>query len=161
MIVTTATAPPPGGAPLPGKAPSPGLIRLRRASLAVLALIVVEFGLGVYVSLWARIPAADRGAGLGTAIASGPVGLTAHAALGLLLGVGALGCLAQAIALRRPAIIALAAAALFALAVATAAGASVTSAPDAAGSMAMSVTAGVALLCYAACLYLLPAPRRA
>ena len=45
---------------------------IRRASLAVLAILVLEYGIGVYVSLYATVPCADHGAGLATAIARGP-----------------------------------------------------------------------------------------
>ena len=37
---------------------------IRRASLAVLAILVLEYGIGVYVSLYATVPRADHGAGL-------------------------------------------------------------------------------------------------
>jgi hypothetical protein len=84
---------------------------IRRASLAVLAILVLEYGIGVYVSLYATVPRADHGAGLATAIA-----------------------------------------------VAAATGASFTSTGEAADSMGMAVMTGVALLCYAANLYLLPRP---
>jgi hypothetical protein len=101
---------------------------IRRASLAVLAILVLEYGIGVYVSLYATVPRADHGAGLATAIA------------------------------RRPAVIVTSALGLFAIAVAAATGASFTSSGQAADSMGMAVMTGVALLCYAANLYLLPRP---
>jgi hypothetical protein len=80
---------------------------IRRASLAVLAILVLEYGIGVYVSLYATVPRADHGAGI---------------------------------------------------AIAAATGASFTSTGEAADSMGMAVMTGVALLCYAANLYLLPRP---
>jgi hypothetical protein len=101
---------------------------IRRASLAVLAILVLEYGIGVYVSLYATVPRADHGAGLATAIARGPA-VIATSALGL-----------------------------FALAVAAATGASFTSTGETADSMGMAVMTGIALLCYAANLYLLPRP---
>ena len=79
---------------------------IRRASLAVLAILVLEYGIGVYVSLYATVPRADHGAGLATAIARGPAALSTHAVLGLLLGLGAIAVLVQAIRTRRPAVIA-------------------------------------------------------
>jgi CHASE2 domain-containing sensor protein len=87
--------------------------------------------------------------------------LSIHAVVGLLLGLGALGVLVQAVRSRRPAVVAWSAVGLFALAAAAAAGAGFTSTGDRAGSMAMSVLTGVALLCYAANIYLVrpPGPR--
>jgi hypothetical protein len=141
-----------------------GLARVRRASLVTLVLVVAEYVTGMYVNLYVVIPAADHGQGVGTAITNGPAMLSIHTVLGLLLGLGALGVLWQAVRARRPAVIAWSAMGLVALAGAAAAGAGFTSTGDRAGSMAMSVLTGVALLCYAANLYLVrplgpPGPR--
>jgi hypothetical protein len=133
-----------------------GLARVRRGSLAVLVLIVVEFGIGMYVNLYATIPRADHGHSVGSAIANGPATLSIHAVIGLLLGLGAIAVLGQAVITRHLAVIVLSAAGLLALAIAAAAGASFTSSGQPADSMAMSVLTGVGLLCYAANLYLLP-----
>jgi hypothetical protein len=132
------------------------LARARRGSLAVLVLIVVEFGIGMYVNLYATIPRADHGHSVGSAIANGPATLSIHAVIGLLLGLGAIAVLVQAVIARHLAVIVMSAAGLFAVAIAAAAGASFTSSGQAADSMAMSVLTGVGLLCYAANLYLLP-----
>jgi hypothetical protein len=132
------------------------LTQLRRASMAVLALLVVEYGLGMYVNLYVTVPRADHGGSLASAVANGPAMLSVHAVIGLLLGIGAVGVLVQAALSRRAAVIACSAAGLFAVAVAAVAGASFTSSGATADSLAMSVLTGVALLCYAANLYLLP-----
>jgi hypothetical protein len=144
-----------------GTAATTGLARVRRASLVTLVLVVAEYGIGMYVNLYATIPPADHGHDVGTAISNGPAMLSIHAVLGLLLGLGALGVLWQAVRSRRSAVIAWSAVGLFAVAVAAAAGAGFTSTGDRADSMAMSVLTGVALLCYAANIYLvrLPGPR--
>jgi hypothetical protein len=136
------------------------LARVRRGSLAVLVLVVAEYLIGMYVNLFVTIPRADHGHSVGSAIANGPAILAAHAVIGLLLGLAALGVLVQAIVARHPGTIAASAAGLFALAFASAAGASFTSSGHPADSMAMSVLTGVGLLCYAANLYLLPRPGR-
>jgi hypothetical protein len=130
----------------------------RRTSLAVLVLLVLEYGLGMYVNLYVAVPATDRGGSLGGVITQGPVLLSAHATIGLLLGLGALGALVQAVRARRWAVTAFSAAGLFAVAIAAVAGAAFTSTGDAADSMAMAVMTGIALLCYAASLYLLGRP---
>ena len=137
------------------------LDRARQGSLAVLVLTVVEYGIGMYVNLYVTVPRADHGHSVRSAIANGPAMLSIHAVIGLLLGIGALGVLVQAVRARHLGVIALSAAGLFALVVAAAAGASSTSSGQPAESMAMSVLTGIGLLCYAANLYLLPAPTRA
>jgi hypothetical protein len=138
-----------------------GLARLRRGSMAVLVLVVAEYGLGMYVSLYVTVPGADHGRSVGGAIANGPAMLSIHAVVGLLLGLGALGVLAQAVVLRHPGVIALSTAGLFTLAFASVAGASFTSSGDRADSMAMAVYTGAGLLCYAANLYLAASARPA
>ena len=131
------------------------LARARRGSLAVLVLLVAEYVIGMYVNLYSTIPRADHGRGLGSAITNGPAMLTIHAVLGLLLGLGALAVLVQAIIARHWGAIAASALGLFALALASVTGASFTSSGNTADSMGMSVLTAVALSCYAANLYLL------
>jgi hypothetical protein len=136
------------------------LTRVRRASLAALTLLVVEFGIGMYVNLYDTVPRADHGHGVGSAITNGPATLSVHAVVGLLLGLGALAVLVHSVMARHGVAIAASAVGLFAVGMAAALGASFTSSGDAADSMGMSVLTGVALLCYAANLYLLHPPER-
>jgi hypothetical protein len=144
----------------PARSAAPAaLTRLRRTSLAVLVLIVAEFAVGMYVNLYTAVPPADHGGSLPAIIANGPAALSVHAALGLLLGLGAVAVLVQAIRARRAVPIAASALGLLALAIAALAGASFASTPARADSMAMSVMTAVALLCYAANLAV-PAPIR-
>jgi hypothetical protein len=141
--------------------PAPAsLARLRRASLAVVVLLLAEYVLGMYVNLYVTVPAADHGHSVGSAISNGPVILSAHAVIGLLLGLSALAVLVLSVIARRPSVIAFSVVGLIALAVASLAGGSFTSSGQAAESMAMSVMTGVGLLCYAANLYLLPSAGR-
>lgn len=151
-----------GSAARPARAAArAGPARLRRGSLAVLVLVVVEYGIGMYVNLYVAVPKADHGSSLGTEISNGPGTLGAHAVIGLLLGLGALGLFVQAVMARHWGVVALSAVGLFALAFASLAGTSFTSTGDDAESMSMSVMTGVALLCYAANLYVLrPGSRR-
>ncbi len=138
-----------------------GLARLRRGSLAVLVLLVVEYAIGMYVNLYVAVPRADHGGGLGSAIANGPASLSVHAVIGLLLGLGALGVAAQSILIRRWWLIALSVTGLLSMIFASVAGTGFTSTGDDSASMAMSALAGVAVLCYAANLYVLrPNARR-
>jgi hypothetical protein len=142
-------------------APAPAsLARLRRASLAVVVLLVAEYGIGMYVNLYVTVPTADHGHSVGSAISNGPVVLSAHAVVGLLLGLSALAVLVLSVIARRPSVIAVSVVGLLALAVASLAGSSFTSSGGSADSMAMSVMTGVGLLCYATNLYLLPSPAR-
>ena len=127
---------------------------LRRASLAVLVLTVIEYGLGMYVNLFVAIPRADHGGSIGTVYSNGPAMLSLHATIGLLLGVASIAVLVLAIRTRRLSFIALAVLGLIALGSASATGASFTSTGDDVDSMGMAVTAGVALLCYAVIIYL-------
>jgi hypothetical protein len=132
----------------------PSLGRARRASLAVLALILVEYGIGMYINLYVTVPLADRDRGLGSALTSGPAVLSLHAVMGLLLGLGAVGVLAQAAMARHLGAITASVTGMMALALADAAGASFTSSGHPADSMAMAVLTGAALACYVATLYL-------
>jgi hypothetical protein len=132
-----------------------GLSRLRRGSLAVLALTVVEYLIGMDVNLYVTVPRADHGSSLGTEISNGPAALSLHAVAGLLLGLGALGVLVQSVLARHWVVAGVSAAGLLSLAFASVAGAGFTSTGDNSASMAMSVLTGVALLCYAANLYVL------
>lgn len=148
-------------APRARTAATAGLARLRRGSLGVLVLLVAEYVIGTYVNLYVTVPRADHGGGLGSAIANGPASLSVHAVIGLLLGLGALGAAAQSILTRHGGLIALSVIGLLAMIFASVAGTGFTSTGDDSASMAMSVLTGIAMLCYAANLYVLrPIARR-
>jgi hypothetical protein len=148
-------------APRGRTATTAGLARLRRGSLAVLVLLVVEYAIGMYVNLYVTVPGADHGGSLGSAISNGPASLSVHAVIGLLLGLGALGMAAQSILLRHWGLIAASVIGLLAMIFASVAGTGFTSTGNDSASMAMSVLTGIAMLCYAANLYLLrPGIRR-
>jgi hypothetical protein len=102
MSVPTGTTVPGTAGPLTARRVS----GLRRASFAAFVMLVVQFAVGIYVSLYVTVPSADHGHGFGQAIANGPAGLTLHIVLGLLLILAALGFLVQAILARQPALIA-------------------------------------------------------
>src|ERR1700693_5456659 len=63
----------------------PGAAGVREACLAVLIMLVVQYGLGIFLNLYVTVPASDQHPGLAQEIASGPVSLTIHALLGLML----------------------------------------------------------------------------
>jgi hypothetical protein len=139
-------------------APAVGLARVRRGSLAVIVLIVAEYAIGMYVNLYVAVPRGDHGRGLDSAITNGPAILSIHIVIGLLLGLGALAVLVQAVIARHLGAITSSALGLFALASASVTGAGFTSSGNTAESMGMSVLTGVGLLCYTANLYLLRPP---
>lgn len=134
---------------------------LRRASLAAFVILLIQYGIGVYVNLYATVPAGDDGKDIGTAISNGPAALSVHAVLGILLILAALGLLIQAVTARHWAVLAAAAIALIAIVGAAAEGARFVSQGAADASMTMAVLTGVALLCYGTALYLLSSPRPA
>jgi hypothetical protein len=135
---------------------------LRRASLAALVLLLIQYGLGMYVNLYVTVPSADKGQGFGKAISNGPTALSVHAVLGFLLILAAIGLLVQSFMARYLAVLTVSAIALVAVIGAALQGASFVDKGGPAGaSMGMAVLAGVAMLCYATALYLVPSPRRA
>jgi|SRR5579875_2188372 len=133
---------------------------LRRASLAAFMILLVQYGFGMYVNLYATVPGTDHGKGIGAAISNGPAALSVHAVLGMLLILSAIGALVQAVIARHWAVLVASAVALITIIGAFFQGAGFVSQGHAAASMGMAVLAGVALLCYGIVLYLLPSPPR-
>lgn len=131
---------------------------LRRAGFVTFVLLVAQFILGSYVSVFVTVPKADHGQGAAQALANGPVGLTVHIVLGLLLILAAIGFLAQSIVSRRKAVIVAAVLGLLAMIGAAGSGSAFTGNGQNAASMTMAALAGVGLLCYGTALFLLPNP---
>ena len=138
----------------PGTRQARRVSALRKNSFGISAMLLVQYGLGMGVNLYARVPAADRGAGviaaLGRALTSQPVVLAAHTALGLLMLVAGISVLVRAVRARHRGAIAASAAGLAAITAAAFSGAAFVSNDQAGASMAMAVLTGVALLCYLA-----------
>ncbi len=143
-----------GARALAGQAP-----KMRRASVAMIVLLVIQSGIGIVVNLDATIPAADSGAGIGPAvgraISAGPGSLAIHAVLGLALIAGAAFLVVRAALAGRRAVLAVSVIGLVALAGAAFSGASFVASADNSASVAMAVFAGVALVSYAVSFYLL------
>src|SRR5690348_10539004 len=76
----------------------PGQARLRRASLAIVIVLIVQFGLGIGVNLYVTLPDAGE-PGHASWSGNGPL-LALHAALGLYLILAAIFVLARAIMAR-------------------------------------------------------------
>ena len=127
---------------------------LRKTSAGISVMLMVQYGLGMGVNLYARVPPADHGAGiaaaLGRALTSQPAVLAVHGALGLLLLVAGVNVLTRAVLVRQPRAIAASAAGLAAIVGAAVSGAAFVSNGQAGASMAMAILTGVALLCYLA-----------
>ena len=89
---------------------------LRKNSAAICVMLLVQYGLGMGVNLYAQVPAADQGAGLavavGRALTSQPAVLATHTVLGLLMLVAGISVLVRAVRARHRGAIAASAAGL-------------------------------------------------
>ena len=149
----------------PGNTVSARPVRgLRANSFAALVILLVEYALGMWVNLYARLPAADDGAslatGFGRAVADGPVGLAIHAVLGVVLLASAVAALVRAFLVRRASVIIAAFAGLAAVLSAALSGATFVGHGGNGASMSMAVSAGVAIGAYALVLFLPAVPGR-
>ena len=126
---------------------------LRANSFAALVIVLAEYGLGIWVNLYGRLPASDHGAslaaGFARAVADGPVGLSIPAVLGAALLISAATALARSILVRRMTLIALTSVALLSVAAAALSGARFVGNGDNASSMSMAIAAGAAIGAYA------------
>lgn len=132
---------------------------IRRASLGTSVALLIQYGLGMWVNLYATIPAGDQGGGefaaIGRALSHGPAGLAVHAGLGLLLLIGSVAPVVRAVADRRPAFIVTTGLSLLAVLGAAASGAAFVNAGTNGASLSMALLTAVALLCQVVNLFLL------
>jgi hypothetical protein len=146
--------------PPPRALPTRQLAALRGNSFGVLAMLIVQFAVGMWVNLYAQVPPADRGSGIfgavGRALTNGPASLAAHAGLGLLIVLAALALVVRSILARHTAaIIASVLGALAILAAAINGARFVADGGPANASLAMALATAAAMLCYAVSLLLL------
>lgn len=144
----------------PARQPSSGAQRtrrlavLRKYSAGISVMLLVQYGLGIGVNLYAQIPSTDHDIGLaaavGRALTSQPVVLALHTALGLLMLVAGVNVLLRAIRARHRRAIAASAVGFAAIIGAAGAGAAFVSNEQDGVSLAMALLTGVALLCYLA-----------
>lgn len=131
---------------------------LRANSLSAAVMLLLEYGLGIWVNLYAQIPASDQGKGtmaaFGAAVAHGPVVLAVHAVLGTLLIVAAATLIIRALLARKAATTLIGAVALLAVIAAWFSGARFVGAQANGASFSMATATGVALLCYVIILFL-------
>jgi hypothetical protein len=133
---------------------------LRGNTLGVLAMLIVQFAIGIVVNLYATIPAKDKGSGIfgaiGRALSNGPASLATHAGLGLLIVLAAVALVVRSIVTKHIASIVLSAIGLAAIVAAALNGARfVADGGQANASLAMALSTAVAMLCYAVGLLLL------
>jgi hypothetical protein len=131
---------------------------LRANCFAAVVILLVEYGLGIWVNLYGHLPASDHGAniasGFAHAVASGPVGLSIHAVLGVVLIASAATAVVRAVSVGRPVLIGSAVTGLVAVVVAGLSGARFVGDGGNAASMSMAITAGVAIFAFALVLFI-------
>ena len=147
------------------EAPSPAVRRvtgLRASAFGAVIMLLAEYCLGIWVNLYAQLPASDHGTGLltafGRAVANGPVTLALHALLGALLAGTAIGVITHAARARDTARTVIAVIAFLAVAGAWVSGASFAGSPSSSASFGMAAATAIALLGYVTILFL-PARR--
>jgi len=150
-----------------GASNTTGQVRgLRTNALAGLVMLIIEYGLGAWTSLYAQLPASDHGkatfAAFAGAVAHGPVGLALHALLGTLLIITAVSVIVRAALVRHAAPTVLGCVALIALLAAWFSGTKFVSDEANGASFGMAVATAVAILGYAIILFIaVPASGRA
>jgi hypothetical protein len=139
------------------------LLALRGSSFGALVMLIIEFALGIWVNLYATIPASDKGgllAAIGKALSNGPASLATHAGVGLLIVLAALGAIVRAVIARHTAGIVLSVIGLLAVAGAALNGARfVADGGQNNASLAMALLTAVAMLCYAVLVFILGSAR--
>ena len=149
----TATVKPTGASTMAGKVRG-----LRITALAGLVMLLVEYGLGVWASLYAQLPASDHGkatfSAFSGAVAHGPVGLALHALLGTLLIVTAVSVVVRAALTRQAAPTVLGCVALLAVLAAWFSGTRFVRDAANGASFGMALATGVAILGYATILFI-------
>lgn len=130
---------------------------LRINAFAVLVMLLIEFSLGIWVNLDATVPAADHGANpalaIVRAIVNGPVGLSLHALLGVLIVVSATVAVVRALRTGATRWTVLAGVGLAAVVFATLSGARFVGTSQDTASLAMGLFAALAIFCYALILF--------
>src|SRR5580693_1020421 len=139
---------------------APGRAGLRRVCLATLIMLVVQYGLCIFLNLYVAVPASDAHAGMFGEIATAPLALTVHALLGLALIGTAILLVARAVGVGDRLLAVLASAGLTAIGGAFGAGEIFVRNGQPGASLAMAILTGVALLCYVGTLALATAAQR-
>jgi hypothetical protein len=161
---TTSTSGIPVGRRPEGRARAGGDEAVRRASLGVSVGLLVEYALGLYVSLYVTVPARDQGGGVlaavGRALANGPAGLAVHAGLGLFLLLGSIVLVVRAVVARTGFFLVTSVVSLLAVLGAAGSGAAFVNTGQDGASLSMGLLTAVALLCQLINLFRLSAPHQ-
>jgi hypothetical protein len=133
---------------------------LRANAFAAVVMLLIEFGLGMGVNLYANLPASDHGKGLvtafGGAVTGGPIVLSLHALLGTLILVSGISVVVRAVRIHRTLLTVDATVGLVAILMAWLSGTRFVGQMSIGASLAMALATGVAMLCYVLILFLLP-----
>jgi hypothetical protein len=131
---------------------------LRINSFAAVVMLVTEYGLGIWVNIYAHLPAADQGKGtfaaFASAVANGPVVLALHAVLGTLILVSGISMLVRAALVGRPALIVIGAVGLLAIIAAWFSGARFVGHGGNGASFSMAIATAVAIAGYVIVLFI-------
>jgi hypothetical protein len=140
-----------------GRTQEKRLVRLRGASLGVVAMLIIQFILGMIYNLYGTAPTSAKPIGL----FSSPT-IALHVIVGILLGLAAIAQLARAIGARHSLTIWLSVLGLLSIIGAGFAGLGFTGSGAAGTSLGMSLAFAAALACYIALVIVLPstAPAR-
>ena len=126
-------------------------VGLRRASLAILILLIVQFALGISVNLYVTLPAAGH-PGHASWFGNGPL-LALHAATGMFLVIAAVFVLVRAIMARNGTLIATSVGGFVAIGLAFEFGANYAEKLTNGYSLGMALSFAAALACYTIGLY--------
>jgi hypothetical protein len=136
---------------------------LSRQALGLIVGLVVQFGLGMAVNVYGKLPASDKGKNVGSAfiraISKGPVSLSIHAILGVILILGSIGVIVAGIRFQRRVIAILGGVGVLlligaAMSGATFVGATPNSSQANSASLSMALMAGLTIIDYAVVLFL-------
>ena len=139
--------------------PTPRTGGLRANALAAVVMLLLQYCLGISVSLYSTLPASDPGkslfAGFTAGVGDGPLLLSFHALLGTLLLITALAAVVRSSRLGATPPIALTAVALLAIIIAWLAGSEFVGHMKNGTSLTMALATAVAILCYTLVIFLL------
>lgn len=128
------------------------MFALRGNSFGAVVMLLVQYGLGMWVNLYAVIPKSDKGSNIATgvvrAITNGPLVLTLHAILGIALTLMASFAVVRAAGIGRMVTVAVAVG-LLAILLAALTGARFVGTGDNSASFVMALATAVAIFCYA------------
>jgi len=150
----------PGARPRAG-----GAEAARRSSFGVAVGLLIQYAVGLWVSVYVTVPARDQGGGVlaavGRALANGPASLAVHAGLGLFLLLGSIVLVVRAVVAGNRFFMVTTVISLLAVLGAAGSGAAFVNNGQDGASLTMGLLTAVALLCQLVNLFRLSAPHHA